>query len=118
MNIKTFNTICYSSLGFGVIYLGSFLCKVHKDEIQVHQNKVEKLKSYNLPADEFQKLSKRVENTEGYIILDSLAQDKKEKQIFEQGKQFVRDSIKSTQETFAVKNFSAKVDTALKALKK
>lgn len=91
-------------------------------------NQVQQLKSYNLPADEFKKLSTKIQaqalfqNGEGFKILDSLALDKEKKQIFKNafdaGKQFAIDSINNAQEKFAVKNYSTKVDTALKNFKK
>lgn len=87
-------------------------------------NQIVQLKSYNLPKDEYNRLSARINaqnifnQSDGFHILDSLAQDKKDKQFIEQGKQYIRDSLNKVQQKLAVKNFSAKVDTTLKALKR
>lgn len=119
MKPMTFKILSYSALGAVLITAGGFLYKVNKDEKITLKRQMQELKSYNLPEDEFKRLGTRIQdNFQGAKILDSLAQDKEKKQLFEQGKQFVRDSIARAQEKFAAKNYSAKVDTALKSLKK
>lgn len=126
VNLGTRSDLIVVSVVTTLLTIG--FCSTQKTVKLQKKNQLKELKSYNLSKDEFKRLGARIlnqkplNNVDGIHILDSLAQDKKEKQIFkkgfEQGKQFAKDSINIIQQKLANKSFSAKVDTSLKALRK